>query len=206
MTHFRGFTLLEMTMVLLIVGLLTSSLLMPINTQLQLRRVSETEKKLDQIKLAIISYIVVEQTLPCPDSDDDGFEDIDGSDCDSREGTLPWRSLGLRSGQMDGWGSAFAYAIATGDYQNKTDSSKYITMSNLKKPTGLEIALDTGNNIKDMALAVIYSLGADKTAYNENANGDKVYKYDDYVEDIYDDHLIWLSRYEMVGYVEGYSF
>ncbi|MEK7990979.1 MAG: type II secretion system protein [Thiotrichaceae bacterium] len=204
--HHHGFTLIEMAMVLLIVGLLTSSLLMPINAQLQLRRVSETEKKLSQIKQTIISYIVLGQTLPCPDTDSDGFENITASRCSEREGDLAWRTLGLSSGQIDGWGHHFAYAIADGDYQNKTDSSKFITLDNLRKATGLKIALDTGSDIEDIALLVVYSLGEDGIAYNENANGDKTYKYGDYIEGIYDDHLIWLSRYEMVGYVKGYSY
>ncbi|WP_353572083.1 type II secretion system protein [Candidatus Albibeggiatoa sp. nov. BB20] len=202
----KGFTLIEMTIVLLIVGLLTSSLLMPINTQLQLRRISETEKKLTQIKRAIISYIILQQTLLCPDTDDDGFENISGKNCESREGKLAWRSLGLGSGEIDAWGHPFAYAIANGDYQNKTDQTKLISLDNLNNPTGLEIGLDTGGNIADIALLVVYSFGADGTVYNENGNGDTIYKYGDYVEGIYDDHLIWLSRYEMVGYVKGYSF
>jgi prepilin-type N-terminal cleavage/methylation domain-containing protein len=202
----KGFTLIETAIVLLIMGLLLSSLLMPINAQLQLRRVSETEKKLAQIKQAIISYIIMQQTLLCPDTDADGFENIGTDNCSSREGDLAWRSLGLSSGQKDAWGKPFAYAIAGGDYQNKTKQSKFITLTNLRNATDLDIALDTGNSIEDVALFVVYSLGADGVAYNENGNGDKTYKYGDYVKGVYDDHLIWLSRYEMVGYVEGYHF
>ncbi len=202
----KGFTLLEMTMVLLIVGLLTSSLLMPINAQLQLRRISETERKLAQIKQSIVSYIVLQQTLPCPDTNGDGFENISGNNCTSREGNLAWRSLGLSAGQMDAWGNRFAYAIADGDYQNKTHTNKFINFNNLKKNTGLEIALDSGDPIKNIAMLVIYSLGEDTIAYSENANGDKTYKYGDYIAGLYDDHLIWLSRYEMVGYVKGYNY
>lgn len=207
-TMIKGFTLIEMAMVLLIVGLLTSSLLMPINTQLQLRRTSQTEKMLNQIKQAVISYTVLEQTLPCPDTDADGFENINGNSCDSREGELPWRSLALSAGQKDGWGNKFFYAIADGDYQNKdkTQTNKIINLDNLAKNTELKIALDTGDSIENIALVVIYSLGEDGNAYSENADGDKTYKYGSYVENIYDDHLIWLSRYEMVGYVKGYSY
>jgi prepilin-type N-terminal cleavage/methylation domain-containing protein len=204
----RGFSLIEVSLVLLLVGLLLSSLLVPLNAQLHIRKITTTDRQLSQIKQAIIAYSIVEQTLPCPDTNGDGLENISSTQCTNRDGSLPWRSLGLQAGQFDAWGRSFHYAIADGDYRNKdrNQTQKILTLANLNKATGVRIDIHNGGSIIDLALVVIYSVGSSGQAHAENANSDTTYLYADYIDGLYDDQLIWLSRYELVAHVKGYNF
>jgi prepilin-type N-terminal cleavage/methylation domain-containing protein len=63
-----GFTLIEMAMVLMIVGLLLGGMLVPLSAQMDQRNVSDTQKTLSEIKEAIIGYAIVYGRLPCPAS------------------------------------------------------------------------------------------------------------------------------------------
>ena len=51
-----GFTLIEMAMVLMIVGLLLGGLLPTISSQVEQRNVTETRKQLDEIQQALIGF------------------------------------------------------------------------------------------------------------------------------------------------------
>ena len=56
MTHSRGFTLIEMAIVLVIITILIGGLAMPLSAQIQARRIAETNKTLEEAREAIIGY------------------------------------------------------------------------------------------------------------------------------------------------------
>ena len=76
----RGFTLVEMAIVLVVVGLLVSAFLTPLRMQIELRNNSETQASLLEIRDALIGYALSHNALdgrpflPCPDTDGDGVE------------------------------------------------------------------------------------------------------------------------------------
>lgn len=110
-----GFTLAELAIVLLIVGLLLAGLLTPITTQVEVKRTSDTQKTLEEVKEALLGYAVTNGRLPCPDTTGDGKEDravangTDGCLGGNYEGNLPWDTLGV--GQVDAWGNRFHYRV-----------------------------------------------------------------------------------------------
>ncbi|HLD09715.1 MAG TPA: prepilin-type N-terminal cleavage/methylation domain-containing protein, partial [Methylophilaceae bacterium] len=55
----NGFTLVEMAVVLVIVGLLLAGLLMPLSAQLDQRNTTDTQKALAEIQQALIGYAIV---------------------------------------------------------------------------------------------------------------------------------------------------
>ena len=57
--HSGGFTLVEIAIVLVIVGLLIGGLLTPLAAQLEQRRGSETQKALDEAKEALFGFAQV---------------------------------------------------------------------------------------------------------------------------------------------------
>lgn len=113
-----GFTLVEMAIVLVIVGLLLGGLLMPLSAQVEQRRISETQKTLDEIKEALIGFAISKGYLPCPDKTgvggagtaNDGQEDVAATGaCVNQEGNIPWATLGVAD--VDGWGNRIHYRV-----------------------------------------------------------------------------------------------
>lgn len=61
----RGFTLIEMAIVLIIVTILVGGLAMPLAAQIQARRVAETKKTLEEAREAIIGFAMSHTTNTC---------------------------------------------------------------------------------------------------------------------------------------------
>jgi type II secretory pathway pseudopilin PulG len=61
-----GFTLIELAVVVLVITLLLGSLLIPLATQVEQRNVSETQKRLQEVKEALIGYALANGRFPCP--------------------------------------------------------------------------------------------------------------------------------------------
>lgn len=125
----HGFSLIELAIVLVIVTLLVGGLAMPLAAQIQGRRIAETKKIMEEAREAIFGYAMthlvdhdgnigtpLRPTLPCPDTDGNGSEDMTGTACTSDSGFFPWADLGT-AGQ-DAWGNRLAYAIDR-DYGNR---------------------------------------------------------------------------------------
>src|SRR5512139_291301 len=120
MTTQRGFTLIEMAIVLVIMTILIGGLAVPLSAQIQARRIAETRKTLDEAREAILGYAMTHQApttpprpyLPCPDSDGDGVENrnADGT-CAQNTGWFPWVTLGTAA--QDAWGNRLRYASHT---------------------------------------------------------------------------------------------
>jgi len=105
----QGFTLIEMTMVLLIVGLLVGSFVIPLGAQMDINNIKATDQRLAQIKEALLGYAARNRRLPCPASNaTTGIEDT--TICNS-ERFLPWAVLGVDS--KDAWGNYFIYRVDT---------------------------------------------------------------------------------------------
>ena len=61
-----GFTLVEMAVVLVIVGLMLGGMLIPITAQMDQRNYSETRQRMNDIREALIGYGLAHGHLPCP--------------------------------------------------------------------------------------------------------------------------------------------
>jgi prepilin-type N-terminal cleavage/methylation domain-containing protein len=108
----RGFSLIEIAIVLVIVGLMIGGLVTPLTVQLEQRKVAETQQALDEAKEALTGYALRYGYLPCPAiSAVNGLEDRRGTRCtgEKRAGFLPWATLGLRQG--DSWNNLFRYSV-----------------------------------------------------------------------------------------------
>ena len=69
----HGFTLLEITVVLFIVGLMIAGLFGPLETQLEARDRRQTQESLQEIADALYGFALTNRRLPCPDTDGDGL-------------------------------------------------------------------------------------------------------------------------------------
>jgi prepilin-type N-terminal cleavage/methylation domain-containing protein len=112
-----GFTLIEIAIVLFVIALLVGSMLVPLATQVEQRKISETQKLLDEIRQALLGYALANGYLPCPDKTtaagagtaNDGQEDVNAGTCVAQEGNLPWVTLGVTG--YDSWGNRYRYRV-----------------------------------------------------------------------------------------------
>ena len=111
----RGFSLIEMAVVLFVITLLIGSLLVPLGTQVEQRQISETEKALEEIREALLGFAVANGYLPCPDTGTNGLENVAGTGlCNTITGNiacgrLPHATLGVAN--SDVWSNRFTYCI-----------------------------------------------------------------------------------------------
>jgi prepilin-type N-terminal cleavage/methylation domain-containing protein len=61
-----GFSLIEISLVLVIFGLAMGGIIAAIGPQLELRKYSNTQKQLDEINEAIVAFALVNRRIPCP--------------------------------------------------------------------------------------------------------------------------------------------
>jgi prepilin-type N-terminal cleavage/methylation domain-containing protein len=112
----RGFSLIEMAVVLFVITLLIGSLLVPLGTQVEQRQISETEKALEEIRQALLGFAVANGYLPCPDTGTNGLENVNAGSglCNTITGNiacgrLPHATLGVAN--SDVWGNRLTYCI-----------------------------------------------------------------------------------------------
>lgn len=112
----HGFSLIELSVVLVIIGLLVGGGIATLEATNQQSRRSDQKRQFDEIREALYGFALSEGRLPCPDDDypPDGEEDpLDpGVDepCDADEGALPWQQLGL--GRRNPWGHPLRYHVS----------------------------------------------------------------------------------------------
>lgn len=105
---------MELAVVIFVITLLLGSILIPLSTQVEQKQISDTQKTLEEIKEALIGFALVNGYLPCPDTNNDGMEDVNVSTgkCSTvssgiAAGNLPWATLSVAN--TDVWGNRFRY-------------------------------------------------------------------------------------------------
>ncbi|MBF0310302.1 MAG: prepilin-type N-terminal cleavage/methylation domain-containing protein [Magnetococcales bacterium] len=111
-----GFTLVELSIVLVIIGIIVSLGFSVLPGAVQTAQLTATRSRMDQIQLAIEGFAVANNRLPCPASDSgSGLENPTLSTttvttCTSNVGFLPFGTLGLANGH-DSWHNTLYYSI-----------------------------------------------------------------------------------------------
>lgn len=138
----RGFTLLELTVVFLIIVLLLGGLLSPLSQKIEQQDRTETRDYLLEAREALIGFSIRNGRLPCPDCPDstvgtcgsggtpnDGIEDMSGTAgsrvCRTSVGTtsvgnIPW--VDLQVDEFDAWNRHLTYSV-TDDFADETDGA-----------------------------------------------------------------------------------
>lgn len=117
----RGFTLVELSVVLVIITLLMTGLVPTISSQIAQQKTSDTRNKLDEIRNALLGFAVINGRLPYPscgtlpaNTTYAGIEITPASAalCTSSANdiaTLPWATLGVA--ETDAWGRRYSYRV-----------------------------------------------------------------------------------------------
>lgn len=100
-----GFTLIEMAVVIIIVGVIISIAATALPPLIVSSKIKKTQALLEKANNALQGYSMVHHRLPFAASAPDGIESTD-----LYLGYIPYRTLGLSSG-TDAWGNVFKYAV-----------------------------------------------------------------------------------------------
>ncbi len=205
-TRIRGFNLVEMAIVMVIVGVLLGGLIAPIATQLDARKRAQAETQLSEIKQALLGFAASTGRLPCPaTAASAGLPSPNAATvaCTTAHGFVPSRSLGLQ-GAVDGngrlldpWLNPVRYSISTAGGGAYTNS---ITLGQVPNLTVCEDS-PCASVTADAVVAVVVALGEDGTTTTstdqlENIDADLVFVARTRSEAAgaeFDDHLVWIS-------------
>lgn len=168
----RGFSLIELAMVLFILALILGGLMSPLSTRLEQADREETRELLNQIKESLIGYALVNGHLPCPDCPDgsvgncgaintndpadidDGLEDgVDGgvyatrpsfAACAVDVGYIPSATLGIPG--IDAWDRRFIYSVDP-EFADDTDGTTDTIDCNTSATAGISFEICAGGDI-----------------------------------------------------------
>lgn len=114
----KGFSLVELAIVLVIVGLLLGGMVLSLSTLQDSRNAAETSKKLEETREALIGFAVANGRLPRPAvSATDGTERGSCTTDAQCTGFIPWQVLGTQ--KTDSWGKLIRYSVSP-DFANNT--------------------------------------------------------------------------------------
>lgn len=201
-----GFSLIEMAVVLVIVGLLLAAFLTPLSAQRDLRDYGETKARLEQIREALYGYAIINGRLPCPTTTANPADNVNYGHGDAAcllaagAGAAPWKDLGIK--EIDAWGTPRA-AITDpwlGYWVYRVDPAFVATFSLATTATGnIDVKKANGSSqtiAAERAVAVICTTGKNLVADGENATYETVSPVyqDDVLSPTFDDMCIWITR------------
>ena len=130
-----GFTLIEIAVVLVIIGILVGSFIGTFADRIETTRRENTSKQLEDIRSAILGFASVHGRLPCPSTTTSlGLEDPNvGGPCTLANGFVPGATLGIHGAYnrdsllIDSWGNPIRYSVTAWKFGVFTTPYVYLT-------------------------------------------------------------------------------
>ena len=185
----KGFSLVELSVVILILGLLLGGLMMPLSAQREGAKLRNGKEQLESIREAIEGHALVNGVLPCPaTAASNGLASSSGGGCDEQHGFVPATTLDLSGRRnddnllLDPWGSPVRYSVSASDADNNGNWD-FVTAGEMREVTiaGLQPDLvvcstaagasgtacgNASQTLSDSAPMVVYSLGRDWRSFS----------------------------------------
>lgn len=192
----KGFTLIEVAVVLIILSLLLGGLISPLTAQIDQRNYTQTQQVLVEIKEALVGFSLShdatngEPYLPCPDTDGDGLENRTGSACTNFIGTIPTQNLGLQS--TDAWNNQILYRVSP-SFSDNANGFNLTSLGNIDV-----LNASAGTTLVSNVPVLVISTGknsvplAGNTDELENTDNDLSFVSHEFTP-TYDDVVVWLS-------------
>lgn len=203
-----GFSLIELSVVLIILSLLASSVVPGLKQQQEIRNFRHAQQKLEFAREALLSYALLQGALPCPDwsfdpqSTNYGFA---AETCTSpgSEGWLPFKTLGIA--ESDTWqgttgtssSERILYRVDAGFTRSYGQSISLTTSF----ASHLEIVDQNGIKLTSDAerpVAILIATGEDGLLNGHNATfegNEQTARYESHPPLAgFDDQLLWIGR------------
>lgn len=154
----HGFSLLELAIALVVLGLMAGWLMTPLRVQRSLLAYQETERRMQSGYQALLGHAMIHHYLPCPDTDQppDGWENVlTNQSCTSDEGILPWQQLGVAA--TDAWGRFFRYRADS----TFTHHGQWFSLESAESASNIQVTGDTGalTSVPSRPVAIILTHG-----------------------------------------------
>lgn len=192
-----GFTLVELSVVLAILGLIFVTFLPFASTQVEFNQRTQAKNELLEIKESLIGYAEINGFLPCPDKNGDGQSDPcpNQNATAATEGNVPWGTLGGVA--KDPWGGIYQYRV------NNRYSVAFLLNTQGSSAGIIKICADINCQKTEASNVpfVLYSKG--KNGGNvpspasdeaENLDLDGIFVFHAPVQSGFDDILVWESN------------
>lgn len=106
---------MELAIALAVIALLLGMMIVPLNTQVDQRRIGDTRRALDIATEALLGFAVANGRLPCPASatlaNTAANAGVEIANCSAgADGVLPWTTLGIN--ETDAWGRRWTYRVS----------------------------------------------------------------------------------------------
>ncbi len=197
----KGFSLIEVVVVLFVISLLMTNILSLISAQKEWEKIQDTKTTLIEIEDALLGFAAIHGHLPYPASNPEtGIQD---KKLNGKEAYLAWADLGVNS--YDQWGNYFRYRVETEYSKMPLDFKKIFGI--IGGGSGLRVRDKQGNYLTvksgdSRVAAIIFSVGSNGIADDDNSNLlKKTYVYDQYQKNYFDDILIYISRNILIEYL-----
>ncbi|MEN9479891.1 MAG: hypothetical protein RLZZ298_1286 [Pseudomonadota bacterium] len=192
----RGFTLVEMAVVVAIIALMISGMMVPVGVMLDQRRFNETTDLLVAANDALVGFAGLNGHLPCPDRiGNDGVEDLDlaaggnrcapaPQDAEHAWGDLPYSTLGVNG--FDAWGNRLRYSVEprvtdTDRFASAVSASLIVTCSSVTRAAGVAGHIPgchdpaTGNPTELTSSAIFLVMSFGKNSFGAVSGGGNVF-------------------------------
>lgn len=198
--HIKGFTLLEVAIVLAVVGLLLAGGVNLLSGSADTTKYKQTQNELREVKEALMTYFIqYGGVLPCPDIHNDvnnpsyGQSDYNsgnatsGGVCTNYEGWLPHATLGI-GGDGDAWGERFKYVVSkaftevpgnphnlcSGNISRDTGSAWQVSLYDMTDDTSSPPSRPSGALVGDWAAFALISTGKNGRQANASVSPSSV--------------------------------
>ncbi|MBX2884186.1 MAG: type II secretion system GspH family protein [Granulosicoccus sp.] len=220
-----GFTLIEMSIVLAILGVILSSLMQPLGARLDAHKRADTEALLRSVIQATKGYLSLHRKLPCPASSESAGWALDNCAGDRAAGYVPGTTLGIpgpRDEQgllLDSWGRRIRYVVSASDHSSRGQGSfpDFTSVGEIED-VGLRwlrseiVVCESGvvstcprQSVRANQVPVLVYSTAENVAptadQQENLDADAIFVARDYSRrsgDEFDDIVVWISENEFI--------
>lgn len=144
----RGFTLLEQAVSLSVIALMVGSIMIPLQTQIEMRKVDETRRLLELAQEMLLGYAAANGYFPCPaDAVSQGQEALGSNhvtgSCPLYNGFLPAAMLGYRPIDTEGYG--------TDAWESRMNRLRYAVSDHTV--SGISTAFTRVNGLRSVSMA-----------------------------------------------------